>query len=217
MPVETTIYLVRHCEVENPDGILYGFLPNFGLSAKGKLQAAALGRFFAGKPIAQIDASPLQRAQETAAAIAAHHPELQIQTTNELIEAGFSRYLQGVKPREVPLRRPLWLVHKLLPGRLAADEGVGPMAARIRGPVMRMLRDHPGRGGICVSHGDPIQAFWNIATGKYRFWELQCKKGGMLELTFRGTELVKLIYHSPESIAAATKVAASVSSRESVA
>jgi broad specificity phosphatase PhoE len=211
MSVETTVYLVRHCEVENPDGILYGFLPNFGLSAQGKLQAQALGRFFADKPVAQLYSSPLQRAQETAAAIAAGHPGLRVVTTNELIESKFSRYLQGVRPRNVPLQRPRWIVHKIMPGRLSSDEGVYAMAARVRAPVMRILRDHPGAGGICVTHGDPIQAFWNVSTGKYRFWELKCKKGGVLELTYRDTQLLNVSYHSPEMVATITRSSASSS------
>jgi broad specificity phosphatase PhoE len=211
MAVDTTIYLVRHCEVENPDGIMYGFLPNFGLSARGKLQAQALGRFFSDKPVAQLFASPLQRAQETAGAIVTGHPGLRVETTNELIESKLSRYLQGVRPRNVPFQRPLWFIHKLLPGRLRTDEGIYAMAARVRAPVMRILRDHPGDGGICVSHGDPIQAFWNIASGKYRFWELKCKKGGLLVLTYHDTTLSDVSYLSPEMVAAATGSPASSS------
>jgi broad specificity phosphatase PhoE len=209
MAVETTIYLVRHCEVENPDGILYGFLPNFGLSAKGKLQAQALGRYFSDKPVAKLYVSPLQRAQETAAAIVAAHQGLHAETTNELIESKFSRYLQGVRPRNVPLQRPGWFVHKFLPGRLRADEGVYAMAARVRAPVMRILRDHPGAGGICVTHGDPIQSFWNIAVGKYRFFELKCKKGGVLVLNYRDTKLGDINYLSPEMVATATRSSSS--------
>jgi len=213
--VETTIYLVRHCEVENPDGILYGFLPNFGLSARGKLQAQALGRYFSDKPVAQLYVSPLQRAQETAAAIVADHPGLQAETTSELVESRFSHYLQGVRPRNVPLQRPGWFVHKLLPGRLRVDEGVYAMAARVRAPVMRILRDHPGAGGICVTHGDPIQSFWNVAVGKYRFFELKCKKGGVLVLKYQDTRLRDISYLSPEVVAASA--ASSTSSAASTA
>ncbi|MEI6591437.1 MAG: phosphoglycerate mutase family protein, partial [Actinomycetes bacterium] len=33
------IHLIRHGEVHNPDGILYGRLPNFGLSVRGQIMA----------------------------------------------------------------------------------------------------------------------------------------------------------------------------------
>ena len=36
----TTLYLVRHGEVHNPAGIIYGRLPGFGLSERGRRQIA---------------------------------------------------------------------------------------------------------------------------------------------------------------------------------
>ena len=207
----TTVYLVRHCDVENPKHLLYGFLPNFGLSKKGKVQAETLGKFLADKPMAQIYASPLQRAQETAKAIADAHTGLAIETTDELIEARFSKHIQGIKVRSVAFRRPLWFIHKAFPGLMPNDESNPAMAARVCAPIMRILRDHPGVGGVCVSHGDPIQAFWNISLGKNRFLKDDCVKGGLLRLTFVGSRLEDITYMSPETIAA------TVSARSGVA
>ena len=58
----------------------------------------------------------------------------------------------------------------------------------------------PGTGGICVTHGDPIQAFWVEAEHR-RPWalhRLQCAKGGMLELDFQGERLAGKSYLRPE-------------------
>ena len=198
--VKTRLYLVRHCDVENPEGVLYGHLPNFGLSAKGRQQADAQGRFFADKPVRQIYVSPLQRAQETAAIIGRHIPGVPIVTTDELVEARFGLYLQGAKPRDVPWKRPLWFVHKAWPGLLPQDESVAAMAARTRAPLQRLLRDFPGEGGICISHGDPIQAFWNRVEGKGRFLTLGCAKGGLLQIDFVGRNLESVTYRPPESL-----------------
>lgn len=66
------VHLVRHAEVENPDKVIYGLLPGFVLSARGRAQAAATAERIASSarlPLA-IVASPLERAQETARAIA---------------------------------------------------------------------------------------------------------------------------------------------------
>ena len=63
----TLIHLVRHGEVYNPDGILYGRLPGFHLSELGQQMAAAAAAELAGHPITALYASPLQRAQESAA------------------------------------------------------------------------------------------------------------------------------------------------------
>ena len=61
------IHLIRHGEVHNPDGILYGRLPNFGLSARGKTMAriAAEDLLAQGRPVTSLRVSPLQRTLES--------------------------------------------------------------------------------------------------------------------------------------------------------
>ena len=201
-PRRNRLYLVRHCEVFNPEGILYGHLPGFRLSERGLRQAHAIGRHLRGRPIRQIYTSPLQRAQETAAVIASYLDGVEVTTTAELIEAEFSHYLEGVKPRDVPWRRPLWLVHMVRPGLLRGDEPVPALAARVRAPLDRLLRDHPDAEGLCVSHGDPIQAFWVEADGRspMALHRLQCLKGGMLELDYEEGRLTGKSYRPPEEI-----------------
>ncbi|MBK0296189.1 histidine phosphatase family protein, partial [Bacillus sp. S34] len=63
------IHLVRHGEVHNPDRVLYGRLPGFGLSDLGKQMALASATAWkdAGVDVRRIVASPLQRTQESAA------------------------------------------------------------------------------------------------------------------------------------------------------
>ena len=202
--VLTRVYLIRHCDVSNPDGILYGHLPGFGLSEKGVGQAHALGRRLAGTGVRQIYTSPLERAQQTAQIIASHLDGVPVTTTPELIEARFGHYLEGVKPRDVLWRRPLWLVHMVRPGLTRNDETVAEMAARVRAPMERLVRDHPGRGGICVSHGDPIQAFWVEADGRSAFGlhRLQCAKGGRLEVDYVDGGYASKRYVPPEEAGA---------------
>ncbi|TMC49841.1 MAG: histidine phosphatase family protein [Chloroflexi bacterium] len=212
--VRTRLYLVRHCDVHNPGRVLYGFLPGFGLSEKGVTQAHALGRHLAQQPppIAQIYTSPLQRARETAEILASHLDGVPVVSTEELIEARFGRYLQGVQATQVPWRRPRWLVHMARPGLLQDDESVPEMAARVRAPLMRLLHDHPGRGGVCVSHGDPIQAFWVESDGRpnWSLHRLQCAKGGMLELDYENETLMSKTYRAPEELAAPASTARAV-------
>lgn len=61
---------MRHGEVLNPDRILYGRLPGYGLSERGHQMASLAADFFAGRDIAAIHASPLERTQQSAAPIA---------------------------------------------------------------------------------------------------------------------------------------------------
>jgi broad specificity phosphatase PhoE len=62
------------------------------------------------------------------------------------------------------------------------------------------VREHPGQGGVCVSHGDPIQAFWIRADGRpvWALHRLQCAKGGLLELDYEGERLARTTYRPPE-------------------
>ncbi len=195
----TRVYLARHCDVRNPQGVLYGHLPGFPLSEKGVLQAHALGRRLARTPARQIYSSPLLRAQQTAEIIAGHIAGSSIITTPDLVEARFGHYLQGVKPKHVPWKRPLWMVHMIRPGMLPHDESVGAMSARVERPIRQILEKHPEEGGICVSHGDPIQAFWVRNTGRpaWALHRLQCAKGGVLDLDYRSGVLMSIVYRPP--------------------
>ena len=72
---QATVHLLRHGEVHNPDGVLYGRLPEFHLSELGREMARTLAEHFRersaqGARIVHLAASPLTRAQETAQPIA---------------------------------------------------------------------------------------------------------------------------------------------------
>jgi broad specificity phosphatase PhoE len=202
----TRCFLARHCDVANPDGVLYGHLPNFGLSPKGLKQAQVMGSYLAPERISAIYASPLQRAQETASLLAQElSPAPPVIERPGLVEAEFGRYLQGTHYRDVVWRKPRWLVHMVWPGLVPGDESMAAMARRVEAVIAEGLREHPGGAFVCISHGDPIQAFW--ATSDHRWpWalhRLQCSKGGLLELQYRGSALAEKTYHSPDDLAEA--------------
>jgi broad specificity phosphatase PhoE len=67
----TVVHLLRHGEVSNPAGVLYGRLPDFHLSEDGLLMAKAASGFLAGRDVAVLLSSPMERALETAAPLAA--------------------------------------------------------------------------------------------------------------------------------------------------
>ena len=64
------IHLVRHGEVNNPNGVLYGRLGGFGLTDRGHEMAAVVGKFFQNRPVSAVVSSPLTRATQTAVGIA---------------------------------------------------------------------------------------------------------------------------------------------------
>lgn len=214
----TRVYLARHCDVRNPGGVLYGHLPDFPLSEKGIRQAHALGSTLSNTSARQIFTSPLERARQTAEIIAGHIPGSSITVTDDLVEARFGHYLQGIRPKHVPWRRPLWIIHMLWPGLLPNDERVEEMAARVERPIRQILATAPAEGGICVSHGDPIQAFWVRSEGRpaWALHRLQCAKGGMLELDYVDGQLRETTYRPPPT-GDATAVSSSQSEAGDVA
>src|SRR5699024_7755604 len=61
----TIVHLIRHGEVHNPGKILYGRLPGYRLSDRGRAMAEATAEAFAGHDVAYVACSPLQRTRET--------------------------------------------------------------------------------------------------------------------------------------------------------
>src|SRR5258708_25040149 len=164
---------------------MYGHLPGFGLSLSGRQQALRLGDFLRAYPVRAAYASPLERAQETARlAVSRLEPQPAVETGDDLVEAEFGKYIEGVKRWQVPFRRPLFFVHAVTPGALSFDETVPAMAEHVDRVCQEALHACAGDAAVLVSHADPIRAFWNRFLGRRnpRFHMLQLDKGAFLEL-----------------------------------
>lgn len=191
--------LIRHAEVENPRRVLYGHLDGFGLSEKGRLQAEALGRRLRDSGLRRIVHSPLQRAVETAVLINQQLPEpVPMEPDPELREADFSRYLQGVTYWQIPVRRPLWFVHRVRRGMVPGDETVDRMGGRVLAVVRRVAAEHPGELTALISHADPLQAVWVLLDGRPRTDREMVRKGvgraAVLGVDLEGTRVVGVDY-----------------------
>ena len=66
----TIVHLVRHGEVHNPAGLLYGRLPDYHLSDLGREMAQAVADDLRSRDVVHLRCSPLERAQETMEPIA---------------------------------------------------------------------------------------------------------------------------------------------------
>jgi broad specificity phosphatase PhoE len=197
--IKTLIFLCRHAHPENPEGVIYGHLPGFGLSARGKRQALGLGDFLRKYPVGAFYVSPLQRAQETARlAISQLGHEVPLHTRDDLVEAEFGKYIEGVKRWQVPFRRPLFFFHAISPGTLPFDEPVPEMAERVERVCREAVEATSGEAAVLVSHADPIKAFWNqfLGQSEWRFHFLELDKGGFLELEYDGDRLTAVTPHA---------------------
>ena len=195
----TRVLLMRHADVENPQGVIYGHLPGFGLSQLGRAQAAAVGQSLRDSGVRRIVHSPLDRAQETAEIVNAKlATPVPLIPEPELREAEFGRYLQGVPRWQVPMRRPRFFMHKLRRGRLAGDESIETLGRRVLGVVDRVAREHPGEVSLLVSHADPLQAAWIVLDNRPQtereMYHKQVGKAAILELDLEGDRVVSTRY-----------------------
>ena len=164
------VHVCRHGLVENPQQVLYGRLPGYHLSAVGRAMAERLGEHFAAYPLQHLRTSPLERAQETMAPIAARHTELPVQVDWRLIEADSYMQGQGKGPFSLRMARPANWHYYLNPARPSWGEGFTAMGAR----VLAAIADAgycagPGGQAVLVSHQAPIWAARRLAEHKFVF------------------------------------------------
>lgn len=193
--------------------MLYGHLEGFGLSSLGRAQAEALGEKLSGTPLQRIVHSPLLRAEETARIIAKHQsPPPALEADPELSEAEFSRYLQGVPYWQIPVRRPLWLVHKARRGLLPGDESVEIMGERVLRVVRRLALDNPNGTVAVVSHADPLNAALILLErrpqNEREMHRSGIAKAGMLQLDMEGDTPKAWQYIAPPQVDAPATAAA---------
>ncbi len=154
----TQLLLIRHAVNDFvKSGRLAGWTPGVHLNDDGKAQAAALGERLAAMPIKHLYASPLERTMETAEAIRAHHPHLDI-IPNEAI--GEVRYGDWEGASIASLRgRKMWQVVQEYPSRAVFPNGEAMRAVQIRvvNELERLVERHPGEMVVVVSHADVIK------------------------------------------------------------
>lgn len=161
------VHVMRHGQVENPTGVLYGRLPGFGLSSLGREMAERMGQYWADVPLTHLRCSPLQRAQETMAPTAARHPELIITPDERVIEAANQFEGMVFGSRNAALRDPKMFWHMRNPLRPSWGEPYTEIAARMRAAILETAVA-AGEGGqaLVVSHQLPIWTARRAAEGR---------------------------------------------------
>lgn len=153
------VHLVRHGEVSNPQEIVYGTLPDFGLSTLGVEQARKVGRYLGPRAVVAIWSSPLERSLRTAEEIA-NRSGVPVRVDPNLTEWATIDLWKGHSWSELPKRFPgqleAYLEH---PHDLDwADESLDALADRMASVARRLDQEHPHGDVVIVSHQDPIQA-----------------------------------------------------------
>ena len=196
----TVVHLMRHGEVHNPDGVLYGRLDGYHLSDLGHEMARTVADHLADHDVTHVVASSLLRAQETATPVAEAHG-VEITTDDRVIEAAndFEGQLVGGMS-------PLDFVHpshwsKLVnPFRPSWGEAYAEIAERMSAAIADARSAARGHEAVIVSHQLPIWTARNALMGK-RLWhdprKRECRLASLTTLTYVGDELESLTYSEP--------------------
>ncbi|MEV4317726.1 histidine phosphatase family protein [Actinocrispum sp. NPDC049592] len=196
---KTIVHLLRHGEVHNPTGILYGRIPGYGLSDLGKRQALTVAEFLADRDITHVVASPLQRAQETAAPIV-DSLRLDLATDDRLIEPTNVFEGERVSVGAGSLTSPRHWKHLANPFKPSWGEAYLSIARRMLGAAYRARAAADGHEAVCVSHQLPIWTLRRFLEGK-RLWhdprQRQCSLASLTSLQFDDEELTGISYIEP--------------------
>jgi len=144
----TTIYLIRHGEVHNPQRILYGRLPRFRLSETGRQQARMAGRYLDGR-VDALFSSPLLRARQTAREIQQQVQKSRVRISTLINEV--CTVFEGRPGEEVDARNG-----DVYTGAPACFEQPQDIVDRTRRFIRRARRQYPGGRIAAVTHGDVI-------------------------------------------------------------
>ena len=195
----TVVHLLRHGEVDNPRGIIYGRLPGYHLSANGRLMAEAAADYFAERPVVALYSSPLERAQETARPVA-ERLGLPVVLDDRLIESW--NHFEGLKfaVGDGALRQPAHWPRLVNPFRPSWGEPYRDIAARMLSMMETAREAAAGREAACVTHQLPIWVTRRVAEGR-RLWHnpamRECALGSVTSFTYSGDRLVGVAYTVP--------------------
>ncbi|MFC5907749.1 histidine phosphatase family protein [Streptacidiphilus monticola] len=195
----TVVHVMRHGEVHNPTGVLYGRLPGYHLSDLGRKMADRVADHLSGRDVTYVVASPLERAQETAAPIAAAHG-LTVGTDERLIEAAnvFQGKTFGVG--DGSLRNPSHWKHLTNPFRPSWGEPYIEQVVRMMGALESARDAARGHEAVVVSHQLPIWTLRSFAE-KRRLWHdprrRQCSLASLTSFTFQGDKIISIGYSEP--------------------
>jgi broad specificity phosphatase PhoE len=193
------VHLVRHGEVENPDGVLYGRLPGYRLSEGGRLMAKKAADYLAGRDVTVLRSSPLERALETAEPIAAEFA-LTPGVDDRLIEPW--NHFEGMRfgVGDGALRQPRHWIYLRNPFRPSWGEPYREVAARMLAAIMDAALAANGHEAVCVSHQLPIWITRRAVEGR-RMWHdprrRECALGSVTSLTITDGKVTSVSYAAP--------------------
>jgi probable phosphoglycerate mutase len=155
-PPRATVLLIRHAETDAMRHTLCGRLPHVPLNAAGVRQAAQLAASLAGFPLEAVYTSPLERARETAGALAAQL-DVAVHVDDDLVEINFGEWT-GLTFDALATRRD-WHSYNTARAGAVIPGGEAPAASadRVRRALRTLQRRHGGAVIGVVTHAELIR------------------------------------------------------------
>ena len=199
MPAQR-IHLVRHGEVYNPSGVLYGRLPNFHLSDKGKLMAEAAAEELKMQnfPVKAIFTSPLVRTQESAKPIEELFG-LDAKTDENLIEPWNVFEGRKLSVKAVAMR-PHWWWHFRNPARPAWGESFKDIINRMEEAIESASASVKTGDVVLVTHQLPIWVMHLHLAGEKLMHDprkRRCSLSSITSLSLADGKLTEISYLEP--------------------
>jgi probable phosphoglycerate mutase len=216
----TTVLLIRHAHTDAIGLQLCGRSPGVHLSARGRAEAARLGGGLAAESIAAIYSSPLERAVETAAAIASHQ-RTRMEIRDELSEIDFGDWTgKTFAELEHDQRWRVFNTRRAI-APVPHGENAPVTQARIVAAIDTLAAAHEGERIAIVSHGDPLRYallhFGGLSLDRYE--EIEILPASISALSWEQSG-VRLLYVNDrrfaDGIVADRRVAPGVETIESV-
>jgi len=164
----TLVLLVRHGQTPTTGTTLPGRARGLHLADKGVEQAANVAERIAplAKNVAAVYASPLERTRETAAPIGRAVGQ-RVRSNRGLLECDFGEWT-GAELKALG-KLPEWKQVQRYPSgfRFPGGESFSEMQVRINDAIAGMVKAHPGKTVVAVSHADPIKAVVAHAMGTH--------------------------------------------------
>jgi len=195
----TVVHLLRHGEVHNPGGILYGRLPGYTLSDLGGRMAQRVGESLAERDVTHLVASPLERAQDTARPLAGMLG-LEVVTDRRVIEAGnhFEGKTFGVG--DGALRRPSTWWHLRNPWKPSWGEPYQQIVERMLAAMADARDAARGHEAVIVTHQLPVWITRSAVEGLPFLHDprrRQCTLCSLTSFRYVEDEIVTVAYSEP--------------------
>jgi broad specificity phosphatase PhoE len=196
---DTIVHLLRHGEVHNPEGVLYGRRDGFHLSELGRQMADKVASAIHERDIVHLVSSPLERAQETAAPLALARG-LEPVLDERVIESSSKFEGQSFGKGRNALKHPAQWRHLWNPLRPSWGEPYVDIVARMTAAVAEARERAEGHEAVIVSHQLPI---WitRLHAEKRSFLHdprsRQCTLCSLTSLHFVGDRITQISYSEP--------------------